>query len=613
MDPLHLLPAELDYELAIRGVFNLINSRQKTNCLRGFLGREEAGERTVAEDRLAQLNPTSELAMSANTLAEIEAAMKEDGFKAEGRFDCRSRLMHVIDRIKRAKPASPEEQTVAYEMLSIAESSLSGFDRAIAAVSSARRNTLSRSFLNSPLADALEAICATKQKGSSAANSTNKVARESQAGGSGARQSILDPNVPNFVPAEDGAWGGVAQQPSLADVPPPPLQEVNQSRSGRQRSLFRDQAAQPLVQQQSKAFENALHEIFHYHEKPKQKELPDRHPIYAPPVEDRGFEEDVEFVEQPYWGRQNRKTVPVHQWKVSYSGDGQGLHLYDFLAELQMFQRSEGVSDAELFSSVVHLLSGRARLWYRSWFDTFRNWGEVVAAMKTEFLPPKYDYRLLTTISHRKQKQSETFAEYLSVMQSMFKHLTIPVNEQHKLSIIEENILPKYALATTVVEIVSLEQLSSICRRVDFSYAKTPAPFLSDRAVEPRPQLRSGQWQGRTREVHEVTASTRNPEVSDRRARRTGFQDKNPFRSSGEVGQHENPVSARSNPEAERRGCYNCRRIGHSFSACPAPKTGKFCYRCGSRDVTSFTCRNCAKNGEEDSAARTGNPNPQTN
>lgn len=47
------------------------------------------------------------------------------------------------------------------------------------------------------------------------------------------------------------------------------------------------------------------------------------------------------------------------------------MNLYDFLSEIRIFQRSEGIDDDELMASVVHLLSGRARLWYRAWFDTF--------------------------------------------------------------------------------------------------------------------------------------------------------------------------------------------------------------------------------------------------
>lgn len=79
---------------------------------------------------------------------------------------------------------------------------------------------------------------------------------------------------------------------------------------------------------------------------------------------------DASDVEVEYQQRSTRRTVPLHQWKLALSGDGHGIHLYDFLSEIQMLKRAEGISDEELLSSIVHLLAGRARLWYRSWYDT---------------------------------------------------------------------------------------------------------------------------------------------------------------------------------------------------------------------------------------------------
>lgn len=70
------------------------------------------------------------------------------------------------------------------------------------------------------------------------------------------------------------------------------------------------------------------------------------------------------------YGR-SQKCVPVHQWKVFFSGDGKGLHLYDFLSQISMYKRSEQVSDEEMLASIVHLLNGRARLWYQAEFDLY--------------------------------------------------------------------------------------------------------------------------------------------------------------------------------------------------------------------------------------------------
>lgn len=96
-----------------------------------------------------------------------------------------------------------------------------------------------------------------------------------------------------------------------------------------------------------------------------------------------------------------RKTVPIHQWKISFGGDGKGLHLFDFLDQILVYQRSERVPSDELLSSVVHLLTGRAKLWYRSVFDTIYTWDEFVIELKREFLPKNYEYMLLADISSR--------------------------------------------------------------------------------------------------------------------------------------------------------------------------------------------------------------------
>lgn len=57
-----------------------------------------------------------------------------------------------------------------------------------------------------------------------------------------------------------------------------------------------------------------------------------------------------------------RRFVPIHQWRLNFSGENRDTHLQEFLAQLRILQRSERVSNEDLMLSIVHLLSGRAKL-----------------------------------------------------------------------------------------------------------------------------------------------------------------------------------------------------------------------------------------------------------
>lgn len=117
--------------------------------------------------------------------------------------------------------------------------------------------------------------------------------------------------------------------------------------------------------------------------------------------------------------------------------------------------------------SLVHLLSGRARQWYASLGDSVDSWQEMKEAMKEEFLPLDYDYHLLNDISNRRQKSTESFGEYITLMKSLFKWLNVPINETHQLFIVKKNLLPRYAMGVAANNLRTIRELSEVCRRID--------------------------------------------------------------------------------------------------------------------------------------------------
>lgn len=454
MDPVHLLPEELDYELDIRGVYNLSTARQKTSCLREFMRREGNGERTISIARICQINPTVELAYCERAVRGIFDDMMQPGFDPLARGDVRSRLLHLIARVKRTKPVLSEEQTMMYELLQNAEMQLGEFTQAVPPQGASAAPTQQAGKSTSPLADVIATLHA--ERAGRPTDSPNVVGRAqgAQTQHQWSRQSFPNPHVQDFVPAS-AAKSRHENVASLAAMERPGTSADSRCDSRNPFSLMHRAEEGAGAMGHAGRGDSGRQHVDSAHGRSES--------IHG---SDSGRDRRSAC-------RTARKTVPVHQWKLSYSGEEQGLHLYDFLSELRMFQMSEGVSDEELFCSIVHLLTGRARLWFRSWFDSFEDWGDLVAAMKREFLPPKYDYKLLASLSNRKQKPTETFAEYMNVMQSLFSYLSIPINAEHKLSIVEDNMLPKYAIAVAALDITSLAQLSRVCHRIDFAYAKT--------------------------------------------------------------------------------------------------------------------------------------------
>lgn len=312
-----------------------------------------------------------------------------------------------------------------------------------------------------------------------------------------------------------------------------------------------------------------------------------------------------------------RKTVPVHHWRCNFSGDGKGSHLYDFLSQLSVFQRSEGVSKAELFDSIIHLLSGRARLWYLATREQYASWEELISALKTEFLPENYDFILLNDISNRNQKQNESFAEFITQMLSAFKCLSIELSEQYKLFIVKRNLLSKYSEAIAPFRIQTIAQLAQICRSIDDANTIKKSHSLPFQQFPSMNENSRNRW---GREVNAVDNSssnaTANPNVANNQEYTGGeeihsvnHQSDNPFKIESQdicAVQRRVQQNQQHRPSV-RSKCWNCVQEGHFFQNCPAAKGSIFCYTCGFRGVITRNCPKCRGNEERNPVLRGGN------
>lgn len=313
-----------------------------------------------------------------------------------------------------------------------------------------------------------------------------------------------------------------------------------------------------------------------------------------------------------------RRSVPVNSWGINFSGDSKGLQLHEFLSQVKVYQRSEGISSNELLYSVIHLLSGRAKLWYLSNHEKFNSWSEFELAIKQEFLPENYEYMLFSEISNRVQKGYETFAEYMTHMQAAFNCISVPLSEQFKLFIVMKNLLPKYSDAIAPFDIRSLAELSIICRRIDSAKVRQQQmmPFQSNsydrqqRRFVPNREVNLIENDNLAMETNDcIDADCEPNELCAINADRQRFNNRST-----------NSLDPQSQTQSNvlRVMCWNCRRIGnHMFRECKSVRT-IFCYRCGKQNMTTRTCtcpkneiRNLTSQGTSQPSANSPIPNPQ--
>lgn len=598
MDPIHLTTHELEYELNIRGIFNLSNRRLKTSSLRESLEKEKLGLSKNPTDIEGLFKSVDEIKTCSAIYLEVIERAEDTNCSELTLNECRSRLTHLNFRLSRIRANSEKEQATLDSLIQCASDAITKISKTVVPTAQKRAHS------DTP-------------------------------------GTLIDLNEANEEEREEEGALPLLTRRNSAPVGEPAIQqadsnfrhiytEVNKSLNNRtsvSRILHNQQFAQidsvfatgnhSPQQRRRKELETALN--------PKAKEFRPSNagvlnpfslnasgsrPSFSQPnlsnfqrnsspsrndaiLEERFPQRDVH---QPNRTADRfRKTVPVHQWRVTFSGDGKGMHLYDFFSRVALYQRSERIDDDDLLSSVFHLLSGRASYWYEAEGDQFCTWEDFKAGMKQEFLPPNYDYSLLSDISNRTQKSNESFSEYMMHMQSLFRCLAIELSEDHKLFIVKKNLLPKYAIGIAPMQFNSLAELSNVCRRMDSVYKQTQQqiPFQdSNRFARP--------YDNKQRTINQLEAENDNNDVdsSDR-----FVCDLHKPRSLSNINERDNQPStshrSKSKPlpsDESKVTCYNCSQTGHTFSECSQPRKGKFCFRCGKPDVTCPTCPKCLGN-----------------
>ena len=221
----------------------------------------------------------------------------------------------------------------------------------------------------------------------------------------------------------------------------------------------------------------------------------------------------------------------------------------------------------------------------------------------------------------RTQGEHERVADYLTCLHVLMGRLSPPWTEDQMLACALRNMLPKLRIVIRIDEVRNFEHLESIaieCERVYDSAESYRAPPPPDRSMDstlayhppktPRPRIPTAAI---TVELPQsdpeedkspinspnLLAIQAKPSTTKFAKRQLKPQESDPVVVKNPVSEVETatPVGETASTSGSQLTCWNCLKPQHTFRECTEPRR-KFCFKCGTPDVTRPTCPKCQGN-----------------
>lgn len=132
----------------------------------------------------------------------------------------------------------------------------------------------------------------------------------------------------------------------------------------------------------------------------------------------------------------------MRRWNVHYEGGNDAI---DFLERLDELSTSYEIPRDHIIHILPDKLRGRALDWFRNNRNHWQTWDEFCTAFKNFFLPRRYRMKLQDEIRRRSQGPRERGKDYVTQLQTMFRHLG-GIQEDEQLERIFDNLRTEYRL-----------------------------------------------------------------------------------------------------------------------------------------------------------------------
>lgn len=185
------------------------------------------------------------------------------------------------------------------------------------------------------------------------------------------------------------------------------------------------------------------------------------------------------------------------------------------------------------------------------------------------------DNLIWNEIRERRQKVTEKAPMYVAVMENLFSRLSHLPSEMERVRYIRHNLLPTNAQSLSLYKIRTISQLISLCRQLEDTRLYSETASVSVTKV---PEQNNDEINNTLTELVDKISKLE-PKLN-------------------KLPQVQNNLATINNKKiAENtKTCWNCRKQGHLYNVCRAPRVRIFCYGCGKDGVSKNKCEFCSKN-----------------
>lgn len=289
---------------------------------------------------------------------------------------------------------------------------------------------------------------------------------------------------------------------------------------------------------------------------------------------------------QPIVFPSNSKSTPVYKLGIQFDGNPKGL--LSFIEKVEEVSFARNVSKLDLFHSASDLFTDKAIFWYRQIKSSVANWESLISKLKKDFLTSDYDEEIWNQIKARKQGRLEPVVIFIACMEALFARLSHSPAEPTKIKYIKHGLQAEYQKRLALSDINGIEVLSKLCKRLEEAdilslastsshtkcYIDSELAYISDSSFSHQNQ----------QNLHKhKTQCNKNP----------NFYKKSFHKNKIHSLESYNPGTVKNNIV-----CWSCDLPNHTFRNCLAPSKKKFCYKCGSANVTVKECSKCSGNAQ---------------